>query len=223
MTESTQQKPLTQQQKLEAEFPASHRCRRMEMVGRCANSPDRDQLLTRGIDVTEATPPKKRGAKYSARDTLPPTFLEAIAAGVVPDRIASRVRYDDGCWIWTGAPSNGYGVAAFGDRDFSVHFIVYRILVGPVPEGLELDHLCERRACCNPMHLEPVTCRENILRGKGSRRHATHCKHGHEFTPETTRWKKSASGYPYRQCRVCDRIAAWKAYKPKGERKKNYE
>ena len=87
--------------------------------------------------------------------------------------------------------------------DFA-HRVVYEILVGPIPVGLELDHLCRNRACVNPDHLEPVTTRTNLLRGYSPwacRARQTHCKRGHEFTPENT----YGTGDGRRYCRTCRR------------------
>lgn len=95
----------------------------------------------------------------------------------------------DACWIWTGGrQSAGYGRLSFGARTLA-HRAVYELLVGPIPEGLTLDHLCRVPLCVNPDHLEPVTRGENVLRGNGlsaQRARQTHCIHGHEFTPENT-------------------------------------
>jgi hypothetical protein len=85
------------------------------------------------------------------------------------------------------------------------HRVVYEALVGPVPEGLELDHTCDNPPCCNPGHLEPVTHAENMRRGKRNgavvNRAKTHCKHGHEFTPANT-YTQTKGG---RGCRECHR------------------
>jgi hypothetical protein len=80
----------------------------------------------------------------------------------------------------------------------------YEALVGPIPPGLEIDHLCRVRNCVNPSHLEPVTKAVNILRGESmSARHArqTHCKSGHPFDAENTRMTTDGQ----RRCRTCDR------------------
>src|SRR6185295_6552302 len=72
-----------------------------------------------------------------------------------------------GCWIWKSALDTG-GYGQFYDvKTINSHRWTYQHFIGPIPPGLDLDHLCRNRACCNPMHLEPVTRSENILRGTG--------------------------------------------------------
>lgn len=89
------------------------------------------------------------------------------------------------CWLWQRSKlTAGYGQVG---RGIPAHRVVYEELVGPIPEGLQLDHLCRVRACVNPGHLEPVTRRENLLRGESpAAKHArkTHCPKGHPFEGE---------------------------------------
>ena len=76
----------------------------------------------------------------------------------------------DYCWIWEAAKVRGYGAIRVKGRTTYAHRFAYEQLVGPIPDGLELDHLCRIPACCNPAHLEPVTHAENVRRGITSRR-----------------------------------------------------
>ncbi len=95
------------------------------------------------------------------------------------------------CWIWEGRlNANGYG-------PYAAQYIKYR---GPVPDGLDLDHLCRVRACCNPWHLEPVTHRENIRRGVGHGTE-TECPSGHSYATANTRIAENGD----RICRACHR------------------
>ena len=116
------------------------------------------------------------------------------------------VRYlpdENGCWIWRWyVHSSGYGMLRSGGKARYAHRVVYEQLRGPVPEGLELDHLCRVRRCVNPDHLEPVTRSENLRRspitfaGRNARK--THCIRGHEFTPENTLMTRNG-----RNCITC--------------------
>ena len=133
---------------------------------------------------------------------------------LLPERVKSKfsVEDGDGCWTWRATKSNGYGRLFIGGRAWPAHRWVYEALVGLIPEGLTLDHLCRNRACVRPDHLEPVTMRENILRGESFaavNNRKTHCKHGHEFTPENTYVATPA----WRGCRTCARDARrkWKS------------
>lgn len=109
----------------------------------------------------------------------------------------------NGCWRWTGRlTSCGYGQVTTDGKRVQAHRAVYQIWGNEIPSGLELDHLCNNRWCVNPAHLEPVTHKENMRRSphKGSK---THCKHGHEYTPENT---YIVPGRPRRMCQECQAI-----------------
>ena len=81
-----------------------------------------------------------------------------------------RVNHETGCWEWQGSMvENGYGVVSVNGANIKAHRRYYEVLVGPIPPGLDLDHLCRNRACVNPDHLEPVTRSVNLIRGNKGR------------------------------------------------------
>lgn len=115
-----------------------------------------------------------------------------------------RVDKTDTCWLWMGRQNaRGYGCFDIGLTSVLAHRFGYETLVGPIPDGFPLDHLCRVHHCVNPDHLEPVTPRENSLRGFWGQREA--CSRGHEFTPENTRSEKSLYGHGFRRCKTCQR------------------
>lgn len=113
------------------------------------------------------------------------------------------------CWIWTASLNDGYGRPQINGKHVYAHKYSYEHVFGPVPEGLQLDHLCRDRACVNPYHLEPVTTQENTKRGDqrkfaGCRQKAkTHCPSGHEYAGENL---LVCGGKRY--CRACNREKA---------------
>ena len=115
-------------------------------------------------------------------------------------------RDEDECWPWTGYVTAGYGrFYPTRRKGVKAHRYAYELLIGPIPAGLHLDHLCRNKLCMNPQHLEPVTLVENVMRGEGvtvQNAQKTHCLRGHEFTPENTRITPQG----WRQCKVCRRL-----------------
>lgn len=122
-----------------------------------------------------------------------------------------------GCWLWTAAcAENGYARVATGsvtDRSarFSyAHRVAYQQLVGPIPDHMELDHLCRVRCCVNPAHLEPVTRRENVRRGlcgdpaTNPRSQRTHCPKGHPYSGDNVLYRPRGG----RTCRACQADAS---------------
>jgi hypothetical protein len=112
-----------------------------------------------------------------------------------------HIQFTETCWLWTGPVHKRYGKAG----NTTAHRHVYHLLVGDIPEGLELDHLCGKTLCVNPDHLEPVSRAENMRRRYAT---YTHCSNGHKFTPANTYIRPNG----HRDSRACirTRVAAYK-------------
>lgn len=146
------------------------------------------------------------------------------------DRIFAKVAVDEhGCWLWRGATiPSGYALVKLPSGEQPpVHRFVYEYFRGPIPEGLQIDHLCRVRHCCNPWHLEPVSARENVRRGVNARRGGSgsiaedpcavaalsaepdpryskrtmYCPRGHAYSAENTRVTRDGQ----KHCRACAR------------------
>lgn len=123
-------------------------------------------------------------------------LVQRLFAMSRPDFRSRRV-LNDPCWIWQGTKSsNGYGLMGVkienGWQTRHAHRISYENLIGPVPTGLDLDHLCRRRICINPNHLEPVTRSENLSRSPlmGRQKKKTHCPRGHLYSGTNSRGQR---------------------------------
>jgi len=151
---------------------------------------NRYRMLPGGFHTRQA----KRWAEQGSCSTLIGRMIPRI------------VKHDNGCWEWTGAlTTRGYGEIRCPDRRSprAVHRLMYEMVIGRVPEGLVLDHLCRNRRCANPDHLEPVTNLVNIRRGTHSNAIKTHCAKGHHYDRENTRLYQRKSGLWRRECCAC--------------------
>ena len=140
-----------------------------------------------------------------------------------PDLVAafwSKVRKGNGCWLWLGARQpNGYGrFFGFGAGKYRLaHRFSYELARGRIHRGKQIDHLCRNRLCVNPIHLEAVSCRTNLVRGKtlaASNLKKNHCPQGHLYEGNNLRLYGRK-----RICRTCDREKARRYRAKKGKEK----
>lgn len=109
---------------------------------------------------------------------------------------------DGGCWLWTAAlDPGGYGRFKVGRTSRLAHRVAYELVVGPIPGGLTLDHLCKVTACVNPEHLEPVDAGENVRRGFHRNSKKTHCPWGHPYDEANTYVVPDTQRRACRKCR----------------------
>jgi hypothetical protein len=123
-------------------------------------------------------------------------------APVISDLVSPEP--NTGCWLWNGAiRDDGYAYTNRCGVKKSVHRLAYELEYGPIPDGLQIDHLCRVRCCCNPAHLEAVTHKTNMERVPrnhfgSANRSKTHCLRGHELTGDNLRVYRGV-----RSCRRC--------------------
>lgn len=122
---------------------------------------------------------------------------------------------NSGCWLWEHSiTEGGYGKFYVPSlrRNVWAHRFSYEAFVGPIPEGLQIDHLCRVRCCVNPLHLEPVTRSVNLRRANAGMNLAlrqlakTRCPNGHLYSPENTYSRPNGTGSS-RECRICKKAA----------------
>lgn len=151
------------------------------------------------------TPPPDTpaGARLSGSTTTPLTSV--VLSDRDRARFESHVDRTDHCWLWLSTiGEDGYARFWLNGTRRVAHRIAYMLTGREIPPGMVIDHACRVRHCVNPDHLRPLTNRENVLIGIGLsavNARKTHCKHGHEFTPENTR----ISTEGFRVCRTCHR------------------
>ena len=132
---------------------------------------------------------------------------------MLPNNFDAKIdKLPGGCWIWTGSKtSRGYGNAYIAGQYVLMHRAAYEHYIGPIPEGYNVTHTCRNQLCLQPKHLKAVTPREKTLQYNGPttiNARKTHCKRGHEFTPENTHVTPLGS----RICRICRKQHAHNAY-----------
>ena len=132
----------------------------------------------------------------------------------LPERFWAKVQKTNSCWLWIDSLSkDGYGSMSVANHKTYAHRIAYELVVGSIPDGMTIDHLCRNRACVNPSHLEAVSNRENLLRGNtipAKNAAKTQCPLGHPYDEENTGLDKGR-----RYCKACKRIRARALYRAK--------
>ena len=126
-------------------------------------------------------------------------------------------KQDSGCWLWLGAKThNGYGRFAHGNKTRRAHRWIYEQMVGHIPFGLTIDHLCNVRACVNPEHMRVTTIGENAMRGEMNlariNRSKTHCPYGHVFAGHNLFMEGTR-----RRCRACNNARKARYYHVRGK------
>lgn len=127
------------------------------------------------------------------------------------ERAKRRIKVTEaGCWEWCGATADGYGHFGMGRKTVYVHRWIYEQMVGPIPAGMQLDHLCRNRLCANPSHLEPVDNQTN--QDRGERATKKYCNRGHPLFGDNLlmrkipEWRYNSGSRMWRQCRECKRL-----------------
>jgi len=138
----------------------------------------------------------------------------------VEERFWDKVDKTGDCWLWTASQRpNRYGQFSANGKGLLAHRVSYQWEHGPIPKGLEIDHLCRVRHCVKPSHLEAVTHQENIQRGANQNRIKTHCPQGHPYT-KTNTWLSKRNQRNCKRCKADKMLAQhdvqyWRDYRAK--------
>ena len=147
--------------------------------------------------------------------TIPDEFKSRFGL----ERFWNKIQFTSDCWNWIGAHSpEGYGRFSYQGKSIYPHRFIYEMYNGVIDKTLELDHLCRKRDCVNPQHLEAVSHQINGLRGNGIaaiNAKKTHCKNGHEFTIENIYLRPDGRGGG---CLTCRNITNANRFKTKQQK-----
>lgn len=191
----------------------SHLASRMRVPQRVVRPLGRGPNLQRRSDVTKRICSEPGcGRPHAARGYCSVHYMRWRKAGgqiihplPLENRFWPKVQRgtDEECWPWLAA-KDGHGYGHFYDNrvktSVKAHRIAYELQVGPIPDGLQIDHLCRNPLCQNAAHLEPVSMQENIRRSPLSAQNRTHCPKGHPYDEENTGWTRHG-----KRCLTCHR------------------
>jgi hypothetical protein len=152
---------------------------------------------------------KKYEINQSGRVVIGSALPIDVANKLCFEKILTKIEIsDNGCWVWKGwvNPQWGYGFMSYRNKSWRLHCLMWTLTRGPIPKGMVIRHTCDNPPCCNPLHLEIGTHRDNVhdrmKRGRDHKSNVTHCPMGHEYAGEHLQLDKSG----YRHCKTCSRI-----------------
>jgi len=189
-----------------------HKCR--DLTGQCQDCWQADNGVIR---YSDPPPPQDVVTFHGPQFGVSQTQHDAVVA----ERDALKAEVARGCWVMQrGVKPDGYAEVFKRGKNYYAHRVVYEAIRGPIPAGMQIDHLCRNRSCVNPDHLEVVTRKENILRGispPAINSRKTHCPRGHRYD-RTDAWGRKVCGF----CKA-EQTRQWRrrqraALRPAGEK-----